>query len=229
MWPNILLPKFFDQNFGHKIFITKIMWPKLLWPNFCDLCCVTKILWPNLCDQNLLTKILWPKFGTKVLWPTSFDQNFVNKGLWLKLCDQHFGTQIWWPKLSDKKFVTKIFKASALWADDFYKSKCPSVCPSVCLSVCLFTFEVPFNGHFAPTSRSQMSIIFRGSESLGKSIGKKWSNIWIFLFGSGLKSPRKKKFFFCCWFCLTKHGGNHASRSIRDLWSKGVSLILAYL
>ena len=32
-----------------------------------------------------------------------------------------------------------------------------------------------------------------------------------------------------CWFCLTKHGGNHASRWIRDLWSKGISLILAYL
>ena len=34
-------------------------------------------------------------------------------------------------------FIT--FKASALWADAFYKSKCPSVCvfvrPSVCLSV----------------------------------------------------------------------------------------------
>ena len=30
-----------------------------------------------------------------------------------------------------------IFKASALWADGFYKSKCPSVCPSVRLSVCL--------------------------------------------------------------------------------------------
>ena len=30
-----------------------------------------------------------------------------------------------------------IFKASALWADAFYKSKCPSVCPSVCLFVCL--------------------------------------------------------------------------------------------
>ena len=28
-----------------------------------------------------------------------------------------------------------IFKALALWADAFYKLKCPSVCPSVCLSV----------------------------------------------------------------------------------------------
>jgi hypothetical protein len=69
------------------------------------------------------------------------------------------------------------FKASALWADAFYKSKCPSVCPSVCLCVCLFTFEVPFNGLFAPTSRSRMSNISRDSESLGKSNGKKWTNI----------------------------------------------------
>ena len=99
-----------------------------------------------------------------------------------------------------------------------------SVCLSVGLCVCLFTFEVPFNGLFAPTSRSRMSNI---SESLGKSNGKKWSNMWTFLFGSGLKSPRKKKVFFC-WFCLTKHGGNHASRWIRDLWSKGLSLILTY-
>ena len=52
-----------------------------------------------------------------------------------------------------------------------------SVCLCVCLSVCLFTFEVPFNGLFAPTSQSRMSIIFTDSESLGKSNGKKWSNI----------------------------------------------------
>ena len=30
-----------------------------------------------------------------------------------------------------------IFKASALWADAFYKSKCPYVCLFVCLFVCL--------------------------------------------------------------------------------------------
>ena len=122
--------------------------------------------------------------------------------------------------------VCGIFKASALWADAFYKSKCPSVC----LPVRLFTFEVPFKRLFAPTSRSRMSKIFRDSESLGKSNGKKWSHIWTFLFGSGLKLPRKLLLFiFFGWFCLTKHGGNHASRWIRDLWSKGISLILAYL
>ena len=70
-----------------------------------------------------------------------------------------------------------VFKASALWADAFYKSIYPSVRLSVCLSVCLFTFEVPFNGLFAPTSQSQMSNIFTDSESLGKSNGKKWSQI----------------------------------------------------
>ena len=57
-----------------------------------------------------------------------------------------------------------IFKASALWADAFYKSKCPSVC----VSICPLNFEVPFKRLFAPTSRSRMSNIFRDSESLGK-------------------------------------------------------------
>ena len=33
-------------------------------------------------------------------------------------------------------FLSHIFKASALWADAFYKSKCPSVCLCECLSVC---------------------------------------------------------------------------------------------
>ena len=68
---------------------------------------------------------------------------------------------------------TKVFRASALWADAFYKSKCPYVCLSVCLSVCLFTFEVLFNSLFAPTSPSQMYTNFIYSESLGKSNGQK--------------------------------------------------------
>ena len=48
---------------------------------------------------------------------------------------------------------------------------------SVCVFVRLFTFEVPFNGLFAPTPRSWMSNIFRDLKFLGKSNGKKWSNI----------------------------------------------------
>ena len=65
--------------------------------------------------------------------------------------------------------------------------------PSACLCVCLFTFEVPFNSLFAPTSWSPMSNIFRDSESLGKSNGQKWSHIWTFLFENCLKSLRKTK------------------------------------
>ena len=83
------------------------------------------------------------------------------------------------------------FNDYCFWATSiFYKSKCPYVC--VCC--CPFTFEVPLKRLFAPTSRSRMSNIFRYSESFGKSNGKKWSNIWTFLFGNGLKSPRKKSF-----------------------------------
>ena len=66
----------------------------------------------------------------------------------------------------------------------------------------LLRFSVFFNGLFAPTSRSRISNIFRGSESLGKRNGKKWSQIWTFLFENCLKSPRKKKVFFFTFFGL---------------------------
>ena len=85
----------------------------------------------------------------------------------------------------------------------------------------LLRFSIFFNGHFAPTSRSRMSNIFRDTESLGKSNGKKWSNIWTFLFGSGQKSPRKKKFFFLLilpWFTLLWHRCYYPHRS-RDALS----------
>ena len=68
----------------------------------------------------------------------------------------------------------------------------------------------------------------RDLKSLEKSAGKKWSQNWTFLLGSSRKLPRKKSLFFC-WFFLTKLGGNHASRWIRDLWLKGILQILAYL
>ena len=58
-----------------------------------------------------------------------------------------------------------------------------------------FTFAVPFNGLFAPSSRSWISNIFRDTKSLEKNNGKKWSQIWTFLFENCLKLPRKKSFF----------------------------------
>ena len=35
----------------------------------------------------------------------------------------------------------RVFKATAFWADAFYRSKCPSVCLSVCLSIRLSVFS----------------------------------------------------------------------------------------
>ena len=77
-----------------------------------------------------------------------------------------------------------------------------SVCLSICPSVCLFTFEVLFKRLFVPTSQSRRSNIFRDLESLGKSNGKKWSQIWTFFYGSSLKSPRKKTFVFFADFAI---------------------------
>ena len=71
-------------------------------------------------------------------------------------------------------------KASALWADAFYKSKCPYVCPSVCPSVCSL-FEAPFKRLSAPASQSWRSKNVKDLESLGKPSGKTWSQIWTFL------------------------------------------------
>ena len=86
---------------------------------------------------------------------------------------------------------------------------------SVCVSVRLFTFEVPFEHLFVPTSRSRMSTIFR-------------SDLNIFVCKLS-KIAAQYFFVFFCWFCRTKHVENNASRWMRDLWSKGISLILAYL
>ena len=67
-----------------------------------------------------------------------------------------------------------IFKGLALCVDSFSESKCPYVC----LSVCASPFLTPFNGHFSPTSHSQMSKPFIFLEFLGKSNIKKWSQVW---------------------------------------------------
>ena len=69
----------------------------------------------------------------------------------------------------------------------------------------LLRFSVFFNCLFAPTSQSRTSNIFRDSESLGKSNGKKWSQIWTFLFENCLKSARKKSSFFLSLFSLLRY------------------------
>ena len=91
-----------------------------------------------------------------------------------------------------KKFLfVLIIKALALWANAFYKS----ICPYMDIYVCVFTFEVPFKRLFSLTSQSWKSNIFRDSESLEKSAGNKWFQIWKLLLIKGVKSPRKIEFF----------------------------------
>ena len=76
------------------------------------------------------------------------------------------------------------------------------VCVSVCVSGCLFTFEIPLKRLSVPNSRSQMSKIFRDSEFLGKSYGKKWSQTWNFLLIIGVKLLHKTKVCFLANFSV---------------------------
>ena len=87
-----------------------------------------------------------------------------------------------------------IFEESALWADSFYKLKCPYVCTS--------HFLTPLNDLFAPTSWSPISKLFKFSESLGKSNGEKWSQLWKYFLIKGKKLLGQKKFFYWFFFLI---------------------------
>ena len=86
------------------------------------------------------------------------------------------------------KCVKLPFYAEVAW---FSKHRMLYTSRNVRLSVRL---SVHFWGTVAPTSWNRMSNIFRDSESLGKSSGNKWSQIWTFLFENCLKSPRRADF-----------------------------------
>ena len=68
---------------------------------------------------------------------------------------------------------------------------------SVCLSVCsLLRYRLTV--FLPPLPKVGCTIFLEIQNHWGKSNGKKWSNMWTFLFGSGLKSFT----VFLCWFCL---------------------------
>ena len=64
------------------------------------------------------------------------------------------------------KFSDTIFKASALWADAFYKSESPCVC----LSICVLTFDVPFKRLFAPLPKVGCLIFLEIRNPWGKVV-----------------------------------------------------------
>ena len=122
---------------------------------------------------------------------------------------------------------SRLFKASALWADAFYKSKCPSVCLSVRVCVCSL-LRYRLNVFLPPLPEVGCPIFLVIRNPWGKVMERSGLRFEHFCLKI-VKNCRAIFFIFFCWFCLKKHGGNHASRWIRNLWSKGVSLNLAYL
>ena len=85
--------------------------------------------------------------------------------------DVNIFAQKWSKIAAAKKFLTNFFSLCSL--------RLNALCP-----------------HF----QSPMSKLFRFSESLGKTNGKKWSQIWIILLIKGVKPPRN--FFFIFFFYL---------------------------
>ena len=64
-----------------------------------------------------------------------------------------------------------------------------------------FYLFTPIKPLFVPTSQNPMPKLFRFSESLAKTNGKKWYRIVKLLLIKDVKSPRKKIVF--CEFCFT--------------------------
>ena len=96
--------------------------------------------------------------------------------------------------------MLQVFKASALWADAFYTLKFPYACLCVCLCVCsLFRYRV--NVFLPPTSRSQFPKYLEIRNPWGKVMERSGLR-FEHLFGSGSKSPRKKKEGFFADFAL---------------------------
>ena len=102
-----------------------------------------------------------------------------------------------------------------------------SVYLSVCLSVCSL-LRYRLNVFLPPLPEVGCPVFLEIRNPWGKVMERSGPTFEHF-FWKWSKIAAQKKVFFFCWFWFTKHGGNHASRWIRDLWSKGVSLILAYL
>ena len=91
--------------------------------------------------------------------------------------------------------VQHVFKASALWADAFYKSKCPSVCLSVCVSVCsLLRYRLTV--FLPPLPEVGCPIFLEIPNPLGKVVERSGLRCDLIWFENCQKLPRKKKFFF---------------------------------
>ena len=89
---------------------------------------------------------------------------------------------------------TTLFKALALWADAFYKSKCPSVCPCVCLSVCSI-LRYRLNVFLPPLPKVGCPIFLEIQNPWGKVMDRSGLRLEHFCLKI-VKNRRAKKVFF---------------------------------
>ena len=94
-----------------------------------------------------------------------------------------------------------IFKASALWADAFYKLKCPYVCLFVCLSV-HHTLSLSLTVFLPPLPNVQCPNFLDFWNPWGKIIIINGLRFETKLLIKGVKLPRKKKVCFWANFAL---------------------------
>ena len=91
--------------------------------------------------------------------------------------------------------LRQFFKASALWADAFYKSKCPSVRLSVCPSVCsLLRYRLTV--FLAPLPEVGCPIFLEIRNPLGKVMERSGLRYEHFYLKIVLNRRAKKSFFF---------------------------------
>ena len=156
-WWDILMRPFDDETFWWNILM--IYFDETFW-------------WDILMGH--LRRHLMRHFD-KTFWWDILMRNFDETFLWDCLM-RHFEKTFWWDILSFLKGHFLFFWQRILL---FLICFC-----FVCFSVCHTLFTL-LKGLFAPTSQSLMSKLFRYSESLGKSNGKKWSQSWTFLLKNG--------------------------------------------
>ena len=114
-------------------------------------------------NHALLTRIYSPRYKNKHLLTQIYSPRYTPLGI---KNNKDLITKLFSPRSTHSEkchnllpLISYTFKASALWADAFCQSKCPSVCPCVRVSLCSL-FEVPFKQKFfflrifAPTSQS---------------------------------------------------------------------------
>ena len=122
-----------------------------------------------------------------------------------------------WPFLTRQKRIEAFSKHRHSWPMIYISQFVDML---MCFYVCLL-FELPIKRLFGPTSQSQMTKIFRDSESWRKSNGNKWSQIWKLLLKKGCKIATEKKFVFGR---ILQGSGGFTTR-IRRLYNKDQEVI----